>query len=246
MAAWSTTMAPTQFQADLRGVPVVRPAVAETTASARPTRAGLAVGDWDTLDDLRRNWQVATPGVPRWLRSNVPSCIAAGRRPCSGRCTGWTTDDRRMTEDGANPRRPSSVVRRHRPHEAPMNPNFDVLIIGGGANGWRNCAGSGAAWAAGGVGRACRSDRRHFGPLSRAAPFGRPLRRARSRVARECIEENRLCRRIVPHGIEDTGGLFIQTPDDDPAYAEKWVVACRVRYRDGGDQPRGLSSKSRC
>ena len=30
----------------------------------------------------------------------------------------------------------------------------------------------------------------------------------------------------MPHGIEDTGGLFIQTPDDDPDYAEKWVAAC--------------------
>jgi glycerol-3-phosphate dehydrogenase len=46
--------------------------------------------------------------------------------------------------------------------------------------------------------------------------------------ARECIEENRLLRKIVPHAIEDTGGLFVQTPDDDPAYAEKWVAACRA------------------
>ena len=45
--------------------------------------------------------------------------------------------------------------------------------------------------------------------------------------ARECIEENRILRRIVPHAIEDTGGLFVTTPDDDPAYADKWVVACR-------------------
>ena len=45
-----------QFQADLLGVPVVRPKVAETTALGAAYAAGLAVGYWDELDDLRRNW----------------------------------------------------------------------------------------------------------------------------------------------------------------------------------------------
>ena len=44
--------------------------------------------------------------------------------------------------------------------------------------------------------------------------------------ARECIEENRILRRIVPHAIEDTGGFFVTTPDDDPTYADKWLKAC--------------------
>ena len=47
-----------QFQADILGVPVVRPVVAETTALGAAYAAGLAVGFWDNLDDLRRNWQV--------------------------------------------------------------------------------------------------------------------------------------------------------------------------------------------
>ena len=46
--------------------------------------------------------------------------------------------------------------------------------------------------------------------------------------ARECIEENRILRRIVPHAIEDTGGFFVTTPDDDPAYADKWLKACHA------------------
>ena len=46
-----------QFQADLLGVPVVRPVVAETTALGAAYAAGLAVGFWDNLDDLRANWQ---------------------------------------------------------------------------------------------------------------------------------------------------------------------------------------------
>ena len=46
-----------QFQADLLGVPVVRPKVAETTALGAAYAAGLACGFWKDLDDLRSNWQ---------------------------------------------------------------------------------------------------------------------------------------------------------------------------------------------
>jgi len=45
-----------QFQADLLGVPVVRPVVAETTALGAAYAAGLATGFWDSLADLRANW----------------------------------------------------------------------------------------------------------------------------------------------------------------------------------------------
>jgi len=45
-----------QFQADLLDVPVVRPKVAETTALGAAYAAGLAVGYWGGLDDLRKNW----------------------------------------------------------------------------------------------------------------------------------------------------------------------------------------------
>ena len=46
-----------QFQADVLGVPVVRPVVAETTALGAAYAAGLAVGFWNDLDELRANWQ---------------------------------------------------------------------------------------------------------------------------------------------------------------------------------------------
>jgi glycerol kinase len=45
-----------QFQADLLGVPVIRPKVAETTALGAAYAAGLATGLWNTVDDLRDNW----------------------------------------------------------------------------------------------------------------------------------------------------------------------------------------------
>ncbi|WP_448809302.1 glycerol kinase GlpK [Agromyces bauzanensis] len=46
-----------QFQADVLGVPVVRPVVAETTALGAAYAAGLAVGFWSGLDELAGNWQ---------------------------------------------------------------------------------------------------------------------------------------------------------------------------------------------
>jgi glycerol kinase len=45
-----------QFQADLLGVPVIRPEVAETTALGAAYAAGLATGFWENQDDLRNNW----------------------------------------------------------------------------------------------------------------------------------------------------------------------------------------------
>src|SRR5512134_622746 len=45
-----------QFQADVLGVPVIRPTVAETTALGAAYAAGLAVGFWSTVGDLRQNW----------------------------------------------------------------------------------------------------------------------------------------------------------------------------------------------
>jgi glycerol kinase len=53
-----------QFQADVLGVPVVRPAVIETTALGAAYAAGLAVGFWKDLDELRSNWREDTRWEP--------------------------------------------------------------------------------------------------------------------------------------------------------------------------------------
>ena len=45
-----------QFQSDLLRVPVIRPIVEETTALGAAYLAGLAVGYWEGLDDIRHNW----------------------------------------------------------------------------------------------------------------------------------------------------------------------------------------------
>lgn len=57
-----------QFQADVLGVPVVRPKVAETTALGAAYAAGYAVGFWQSTDEMRQNWGMdhtwePTPGT---------------------------------------------------------------------------------------------------------------------------------------------------------------------------------------
>ena len=45
-----------QFQADILDVPVIRPEVSETTALGAAYAAGLAVGFWSGIEELKRNW----------------------------------------------------------------------------------------------------------------------------------------------------------------------------------------------
>src|SRR3954451_20073348 len=45
-------------------------------------------------------------------------------------------------------------------------------------------------------------------------------------AAVECIEENIILRQIAADCIEDTGGLFVTTPDDDPAYGDEFLAGC--------------------
>jgi glycerol kinase len=55
-----------QIQADVLGVPVSRPVVAETTALGAAYAAGLAVGFWRSTDELRANWNEAKRWSPQW------------------------------------------------------------------------------------------------------------------------------------------------------------------------------------
>ena len=65
-----------QFQADLLGVPVRRPVVAETTALGAAYLAGLAVGYWDGLDDVRRNWALDREFAPERSRAEMDHLYA--------------------------------------------------------------------------------------------------------------------------------------------------------------------------
>jgi glycerol kinase len=65
-----------QFQADILGVPVIRPKVAETTALGAAYAAGLAVGFWKDYDELRLNWgkdREWKPSMPKEKRASLYS-----------------------------------------------------------------------------------------------------------------------------------------------------------------------------
>ena len=46
-----------QFQSDILGVPVIRPKVTETTALGAAYLAGLAIGYWDSIPEIQKQWQ---------------------------------------------------------------------------------------------------------------------------------------------------------------------------------------------
>jgi glycerol-3-phosphate dehydrogenase len=102
----------------------------------------------------------------------------------------------------------------------------EVLVIGGGATG------AGVAWDC-----ALRGydtvlvERRDLGEGTSGRFHGLLHSGGRYAVkdpnaAVECVEENAILRRIAADCIEDTGGLFVTTPDDDPAYGDEFLAGC--------------------
>jgi glycerol kinase len=69
-----------QFQADLLGIPVVRPKVVETTALGAAYLAGLAVGVYKNLDELAALWQVERRFLPTMPRERVAELMARWER----------------------------------------------------------------------------------------------------------------------------------------------------------------------
>ncbi len=66
-----------QFQADLLGIPVVRPQVIETTALGAAYLAGLSSGVWRSLDELASQWKVERRFLPTLPREQAAERMAA-------------------------------------------------------------------------------------------------------------------------------------------------------------------------
>jgi glycerol kinase len=77
-----------QFQADVLGVPVVRPRIAETTALGAAYLAGLAVGYWRDLSDVAANWQVERRFEPAMSRDQA-AALMAGWNKAVARAKAW-------------------------------------------------------------------------------------------------------------------------------------------------------------
>ncbi|MET0819307.1 MAG: anaerobic glycerol-3-phosphate dehydrogenase subunit GlpA [Solirubrobacteraceae bacterium] len=104
----------------------------------------------------------------------------------------------------------------------------DVLVIGGGATG------AGVAWDAALRGfDVVLADRADLAEGTSGRFHGLLHSGGRYVVkdpvaAEECVAENAILRRVIPDCIEDTGGLFVTTPDDDPAYGDRFLEGCRA------------------
>ena len=80
-----------QFQADLLGVPVVRPMITETTALGAAYLAGLAVGFWQDSEELSAQWRVERAFEPGMSRDRVEGLLA-GWRKAVGRAKNWAEE----------------------------------------------------------------------------------------------------------------------------------------------------------
>jgi glycerol kinase len=80
-----------QFQADILGIPVVRPAVLETTALGAAYAAGLSVGFWSGLDELRAKWREAKRWEPQMAPAERDRLLHEWRKAIS-KTLNWVED----------------------------------------------------------------------------------------------------------------------------------------------------------
>jgi glycerol kinase len=77
-----------QFQADMLGVPVVRPRITETTALGAAYAAGLATGFWDGFSALRANWKMDRDWQPS-IEEKDRAALYAGWKKAVSRTFNW-------------------------------------------------------------------------------------------------------------------------------------------------------------
>lgn len=80
-----------QFQADLLGVPVVRPAVTETTALGAAFLAGLAVGVWKDPEEIAAQWRIDRTFEPTMDRDRADQLMGEWRRALD-RSRAWASE----------------------------------------------------------------------------------------------------------------------------------------------------------
>lgn len=79
-----------QFQSDIIRMPVVRPAVLETTALGAAYFAGLATGFWSSVDEIQRQWKSEAVFTPSLEKTYVDSIIIKWREAVK-RASGWAS-----------------------------------------------------------------------------------------------------------------------------------------------------------
>ncbi len=91
-----------QLQADILGIPVIRPTVSETTALGAAYVAGLAAGIWDSLEGVRSHWKADRRFDPAWPADRRDAGYASWRRAVE-LTRGWIPEDPASQAGGGAP-----------------------------------------------------------------------------------------------------------------------------------------------
>lgn len=90
-----------QLQADILGVDVIRPVVTETTSLGAAYAAGLAVGYWSSIDELKKLWKVDRVFKPKWDEERR-SKLYRGWKAAVERARGWLKDVGELPSSGTS------------------------------------------------------------------------------------------------------------------------------------------------
>ncbi|MGA7874016.1 MAG: FGGY-family carbohydrate kinase, partial [Desulfoferrobacter sp.] len=77
-----------QFQADILGIPIIRPKILETTALGAAYLAGLAVGYWDDFEEIKSQWHIDKTYEPK-MHSTLVEELSASWEAAVERSKGW-------------------------------------------------------------------------------------------------------------------------------------------------------------
>jgi glycerol kinase len=81
-----------QFQSDIIGAPVHRPACIETTAMGASYLAGLAVGFWESTEDVKKNWEISRVFEPEMDEADRNARLKGWKKAV--KCSfGWAKED---------------------------------------------------------------------------------------------------------------------------------------------------------
>src|SRR4051794_11452891 len=184
---------------------------------ARPTPPGSRRGSGTAWTTCATTGPKTSAGSRPWTTPSAKSSTSTGRRRSPAPSTGSSSC---TDADDADHRRGSA--RWHT--RLVRSLETEVLVIGGGATGagvlW-DCALRGFDTVLVERGDLAEGTSGRFHGLLHSG--GRYVVKD-PRAADECVRENVVLRRIAADCIEDTGGLFVTTPDDDPDLGERTVA----------------------
>lgn len=81
-----------QFQADILGIPIIRPTISETTALGAAYLAGLSLGYWNSFQEIERQWKIERKFEPQMERGRADQLLKRWKKAVE-RSTSWMKDE---------------------------------------------------------------------------------------------------------------------------------------------------------